>query len=138
MSFASARKKIDAIVEAYAASKSYPVEWEGRAFTRPTTSQPWLAVYVLKETSGEQVSLGDNPWYRRYSMIQININTENGLGREANDTIAQELSDLYIRKQIVDGNDTLDFFVPDLKPVGVRDGRYVQLLTIPYMRTSLT
>ena len=140
MSYASARKLVEALVENYATSKSYPVGWEGRAFTPPVDiSQPFLVVFFGKETNGQQVSLGDNPWYRRYSFMQVNINTENGLGRELSDQIGQELTAIILaNKLIADGNDTMELFVPELRPVGVREGRWTSVLTVPYQRTSLT
>lgn len=137
MSFASARKTLETVIETYATSKSYLVAWEGRQFERPAASQTYLAVYV-KEQGGEQASLGDNPWYRREGFVQININVEDNKGRELADQVAQELCDLFRSEVFVDGTDTIECYVPDPKPVGVRDGKYIEILTIPFQRTSLT
>jgi hypothetical protein len=102
----------------------------------PPDDQPYTLLMVL-DGDGSSIEVGSNSPFRRSGIVQVNVyGTPAKTTKEVNE-LAQSIADLYQNKDFqTTENGRIFFRVGRLKNAGVRNGRQIGILTIPYFRDS--
>ena len=91
----SVRSDLESRLKTWADSQNPPIKiaWEGRSFTKPTGGSSWLQPFVLPSYSKNATV--DGIRYREQGYWQINIWSVDGKGAGNQESIAQQLINLF-------------------------------------------
>jgi hypothetical protein len=138
--YADERKAIEGLFQSQfvASNPTILVAWEGRRFDKPGLDTNWVSLIIRSNGEPIQASLGDNPWIRHYSYIQVSINVQADKGVAAAEVIADAIHDVFSLKEITVGaNGRIQCRPSYRNSLGVRDGKYTMIMTIPYIYDNL-
>lgn len=117
--------------------KTIPILYENSKQKQPTTD---FAVFRVVNTDAKQAEIvGDGPCMNRYfGLVQVDILVKPETGTATGKKIADEVSKIFRRKQLVDGAGGISTFkIPSIRNYGTLGDRYRVVVTCPYQRDVL-
>jgi hypothetical protein len=137
MSFFLMRSTIHSWYEVF--PLSFPevlTQYEGIDFERPAPNVPWIALLIIGGNSAqcENINGAGQKLFRRTGVVQFNIHTEASKGTQQAELYADSISGLFSNVTLsLAGKNQMMFLTASLRSVGVRDGKYLAILSIPFV-----
>ena len=116
-----------------------PVSYEGQTFDPPKSGGAYIEMWLLGQDEGTQVSLGTPALNRYVGMVQFTINcplVDGGSNAQARQ-IADALDGLWSGRRFQTTTGHIRCRVPGLRTLGNMDGRWIAVLTVPYLRDDI-
>jgi hypothetical protein len=121
-------------------AKTVPIEYEGVVFTPPANGGPYLSMFLMGASEGNQITLGTPALNRYVGMIQFTINCPIGSTPAPNEMsreIADLLDGMFKGRRFQTSAGRIRCRVPGLHTVGEVNDRWIAVLTVPYLRDEI-